>query len=99
MTWKEHKAYIVESWNEFYTYWKNAPLWQWFAQIFMLAAFAFLLLFSTHMFVGWAEAAEATPLNEVLGFFMLMSIPIGLIIAMRGLALMIVWIARILDLK
>lgn len=99
MTWKEHKAYMLEKWTEFYVHWRYAPLWQWIGQIFMLAALAFLLLSSSHMLIYWMENTAPTPLTEAIFLLAMIAIPLCIIVAMRGLALMIVWIARILNLK
>ena len=98
ITWKEHKAYMLERWTEFYCRWRYAPLWKWIAQLAMLGMLAFLLLFSSNMFIKWAESTEVTPSTELIGFLMLIAIPLAIIICMRCFALMIIYIARILKL-
>lgn len=99
ITWKEHKAYMLEKWTEFYFYWRYAPLWKWIAQLAGLGLLGFLLVFSSNMLIAWADSADVTPINEMLFMLFVVIIPISIIICMRCFALTIVYIARILDLE
>ena len=99
MNWELFKEYTKEGWINFYTKWKNAPLWMWIAQITYLLSFIFYLVLASNGIVYFGEHAEVTPINEMVFFFLMFSAVFGLFVWQIIVLKIIHVILRMLNIK